>query len=229
MTVKTILSNKGSNVTTTEPAATPEFGMRILAEHGIGALVVVGADQRVIGVLSERDIVRALAERGASGLTEPLARVMTRNESTCSPSDTVKSIMKQMTACKFRHLPVVEAARRHRIHRRRGQAHAHGNAGRIRGVARLHSDGLTIVSESLQVLSGDTDVFATAERCFVEAAMWRLTKAIIISWLVGVVCGVGIVIVSQRADRTPRALSAGNQIAPQTIGTAPASPDGIAR
>jgi CBS domain-containing protein len=82
--------------------------MRILAEHGIGALVVLGADQRVIGVLSERDIVRALAERGASALTEPLARVMTRNVSTCSPSDTVKSIMKQMTACKFRHLPVVE-------------------------------------------------------------------------------------------------------------------------
>jgi CBS domain len=57
MTVKTILSNKGSNVTTTEPAATLECGMRILAEHGIGALVVVGADQRVIGVLSERDIL----------------------------------------------------------------------------------------------------------------------------------------------------------------------------
>jgi CBS domain-containing protein len=53
--------------------------MRILAEHGIEALVVLGADQRVIGVLSERDIVRALAERGASALTEPLARVMTRN------------------------------------------------------------------------------------------------------------------------------------------------------
>ena len=52
--------------------------------------------------------MRALAERGASALTEPLARVMTRNVSTCSPSDTVKSIMKQMTACKFRHLPVVE-------------------------------------------------------------------------------------------------------------------------
>ena len=79
MTVKTILSNKGSNVTTTEPAATLESGMRILAEHGIGALVVLGADQRVIGVLSERDIVRALAERGASALTEPLARVMTTN------------------------------------------------------------------------------------------------------------------------------------------------------
>jgi CBS domain-containing protein len=108
MTVKTILSNKGGNVTTTGPADTLESGMRILAEHGIGALVVLGADQRVIGVLSERDIVRALAERGPSALTEPLAQVMTRNVSTCSPSDTVKSIMKRMTVCKFRHLPVVE-------------------------------------------------------------------------------------------------------------------------
>src|SRR5580700_10967241 len=62
----------------------------------------------MIGILSERDIVRALAERGPSALTEPLARVMTRNVSTCSPADTVKTIMKQMTACKLRHLAVVE-------------------------------------------------------------------------------------------------------------------------
>ena len=102
MTVKMILSNKGSNVTTTEPAATFESGMRILAEQGIGALVVLGADQRVIGVLSERDIVRALAEQGASALTEPLARVMTRNVSTCSPSDTAVSILRP---CVYRESP----------------------------------------------------------------------------------------------------------------------------
>jgi CBS domain-containing protein len=111
MTVKAILSNKGSNVTTIEPAATLESGIRILAEREIGALVVLDAQQRVIGVLSERDIVRALAERGASALTEPLARVMTRKVSTCTQSETVKSIMKQMTECKFRHVPVVEQER----------------------------------------------------------------------------------------------------------------------
>jgi CBS domain-containing protein len=65
MTVKTILSTKGSHVTTTEPTATLESAIAILAERGIGALVVLGADQRVIGILSEREIVRALAERGA--------------------------------------------------------------------------------------------------------------------------------------------------------------------
>jgi CBS domain-containing protein len=111
MTVKTILSTKGSNVTTTEPTATLESGIRILAERGIGALVVLGADHRVIGILSERDVVRALAERGAGALTEPLARVMTRKISTCTQSDTADSIMEQMTADKFRHVPVVEEER----------------------------------------------------------------------------------------------------------------------
>ena len=111
MTVKAILSTKGSDVTTTEPTATLESGIRILAERGIGALVVLGADDRVIGILSERDVVRALAERGAGALTEPLARVMTRKVSTCTQSETVKSIMRQMTVCKFRHVPVVEQER----------------------------------------------------------------------------------------------------------------------
>jgi CBS domain-containing protein len=111
MTVKVILSKKGSDVSTIDPTATLESGIRILAERGIGALVVLGADQRMIGILSERDIVRALAERGADALTEPLARVMTRNVSTCTQSETVNSIMEQMTAGKFRHVPVVEGER----------------------------------------------------------------------------------------------------------------------
>jgi CBS domain-containing protein len=111
MTVQMILSKKGSDVTTIDPSATLESGIRILAERGIGALVVLGADQRMIGILSERDIVRALAERGAGSLTEPLARVMTRNVSTCTESETVNSIMEQMTAGKFRHVPVVEEER----------------------------------------------------------------------------------------------------------------------
>jgi CBS domain-containing protein len=111
MTVKAILSTKGSDVTTTDPTATLESGIRILAERGIGALVVLGADHQVIGILSERDIVRALAERGAAALTEPLAQVMTRKISTCTQSESVNSIMEQMTAGKFRHVPVVEQER----------------------------------------------------------------------------------------------------------------------
>ena len=66
MTVKGILSAKGSNVTTTEPTATLESGIGILAERGIGALVVLGADQLVIGILSERDVVRRKQTRSVS-------------------------------------------------------------------------------------------------------------------------------------------------------------------
>src|SRR4030081_1584954 len=83
MNVKTILSLKGSQVTTIEPHATLEAAVALLAKHRIGALVVLGADQRVIGILSERDIVRALAELGAAALTTPLAQVMTRKVVTC--------------------------------------------------------------------------------------------------------------------------------------------------
>jgi CBS domain-containing protein len=111
MTVKTILSTKGSDVTTIEATATLEYGIGILAKRGIGALVVLAANHRVIGLLSERDIVRALAERGAGALTEPVARAMTRKVSTCTQSETVDSVMEQMTADKFRHVPVVEEER----------------------------------------------------------------------------------------------------------------------
>ena len=69
---------------------------------------MLGTDRRVIGILSERDIVRALAERGAGVLSEPLAQVMTRKVITCSESDSVGVLMERMTTGKFRHLPVIE-------------------------------------------------------------------------------------------------------------------------
>jgi CBS domain-containing protein len=111
MNVKTILALKGSHVTTIEPTATLEGAVALLAEHRIGALVVLGADQRIIGILSERDIVRALAELGTSALTTPLAQVMTRKVVTCSEADTVAAIMELMTTGKFRHVPVLEQDR----------------------------------------------------------------------------------------------------------------------
>jgi CBS domain-containing protein len=79
-----------------------------LAEHRIGAVVVLGADRRVIGILSERDIVCAFAEVGAEALTKRLAQVMTREVATCGESETAVSIMERMTTGKFRHIPVVE-------------------------------------------------------------------------------------------------------------------------
>jgi CBS domain-containing protein len=111
MNVSTILSAKGSNVITIEPTATLDTAIKMLAERKIGALVVLGPEQRVIGILSERDIVRVLAERGAAALTLPLSLVMTRKVQTCSHSDTIGDLMEQMTAGKFRHVPVVEEDR----------------------------------------------------------------------------------------------------------------------
>ena len=108
MHVKNILSVKGSNVVSIEPTATLESAVRTLAQHKIGALLVLGPDRRIVGILSERDIVRVLAEQGASALTQPLAQVMTRKVFTCSPSETIGVIMERMTAGKFRHVPVID-------------------------------------------------------------------------------------------------------------------------
>jgi CBS domain-containing protein len=111
MNVKMMLSLKGRNVTTIEPHATLETAVALLAKHRIGALVVQGAEERVIGILSERDIVRALAELGASALATPLSQVMTRKVVTCGEAETVAGIMERMTTGKFRHVPVIEQDR----------------------------------------------------------------------------------------------------------------------
>ncbi len=111
MTVKIILSRKGADVFTIEPTATLKAAIDTLAARRVGALVVLGPDQRVIGIVSERDVVRALAEQGAGVLNEPLSQVMTRKVVTCSQGETVASLMERMTSGKFRHLPVVEQDR----------------------------------------------------------------------------------------------------------------------
>jgi CBS domain-containing protein len=111
MTVQTILSDKGNDVVTIEPTTTLDVAIQTLTDRKIGALVVLGADCRLIGTLSERDIVRALAERGSQALNEPLAQVMTRAVVTCGTSDTVSAIMERMTTGKFRHVPVLEQER----------------------------------------------------------------------------------------------------------------------
>jgi CBS domain-containing protein len=108
MTVSIILAGKGREVATIEPNATLGDAVRLLAEKRIGATVVLGADRRVVGILSERDIVRVLAERGAAVLNEPVSQTMTRKVSTCNESETVVQIMERMTDGKFRHVPVVD-------------------------------------------------------------------------------------------------------------------------
>ena len=93
------------------PTATFEAAVEILSQRRIGALVVLGAEQRVIGILSERDVVMALAVTGAAALKQPLSQVMTRKVSTCTSDQTISTIMEQMTTGKFRHVPVVEQDR----------------------------------------------------------------------------------------------------------------------
>lgn len=111
MTVKAILSAKGGNVVTIEPNTNVLAATKLLAERRIGALVVTGPDRRVVGIVSERDIVQRLAERGPATLELPLTEVMTRKVVTCTPADTISSVMERMTEGKFRHLPVVEQGR----------------------------------------------------------------------------------------------------------------------
>jgi CBS domain-containing protein len=108
MNVKNILAAKGGSLMSIEPTATLATAVKTLADHKIGALLVLGPDRRMVGILSERDIVRVLAERGASVLEQPLAQVMTRKVVTCSQSETIGGIMERMTRGKFRHVPVLE-------------------------------------------------------------------------------------------------------------------------
>ena len=83
-------------------------GGEAASERRIGAVVILGADNRIVGIFSERDIVRALAERGSTTLNEPVSQVMTRDVKTCSEDDSIGELMGRMTTGKFRHMPVVQ-------------------------------------------------------------------------------------------------------------------------
>ena len=111
MTVSTILSVKGRDIFTIEPGATLTAAAKLLAEKRIGALLILGPDHRITGILSERDIVRAIAERGAAALNDFVSTAMTREVVTCRETETITSIMDRMTSGKFRHLPVVDQSR----------------------------------------------------------------------------------------------------------------------
>jgi len=107
MTVRSILNTKGRQVTTVEPDIKLSAAIKLLVERRIGAVLVMHRSQ-IEGILSERDIVRVLGERGASVLDEPVSEVMTRKVVDCKETDTVAEIMEMMTTGKFRHLPVID-------------------------------------------------------------------------------------------------------------------------
>jgi CBS domain-containing protein len=108
MNVAAILETKGRAVVTIAPEAKMADAVDLLRRKGIGAVVVSDDGVKVGGILSERDIVHALADRGAAMLAEGVADLMTRHVYTCAPSDTVADLMAEMTRRRIRHLPVVE-------------------------------------------------------------------------------------------------------------------------
>ncbi|MEQ9146465.1 MAG: CBS domain-containing protein [Parvibaculaceae bacterium] len=107
MNVEVILKSKGSEVTTIASNETLGSCVKLLSERKIGAVVVVD-DGKVRGILSERDIVRALAAAGAEAMDLPVGQVMTANVITCTRDDTIDQLMDAMTGGRFRHIPVIE-------------------------------------------------------------------------------------------------------------------------
>jgi CBS domain-containing protein len=107
MNVKAILAAKGGEVVTIEPTADLAAATQLLSANRIGAVLIRGAGGHIAGILSERDIVRALSQHGSAALALPVGQVMTREVMTCTEDETIGDVMERMTSGKFRHLPVV--------------------------------------------------------------------------------------------------------------------------
>jgi CBS domain-containing protein len=108
MNVETILASKGSDVATIDQRASLADAVARLRDLGIGALVVSDDGRHIDGIVSERDVVRALAAHGASALGRTVASAMSTTVVTCGRSDSVEELMASMTERRFRHLPVVD-------------------------------------------------------------------------------------------------------------------------
>lgn len=108
MNVASILKVKGKSVATARPDETVEAVAQKLAARKIGAIVIVGDGGHVNGIISERDIIRAISSNGASALTLPVGDIMTKNVMSCHEASTLEQMMAVMTQGRFRHVPVIE-------------------------------------------------------------------------------------------------------------------------
>src|ERR1700722_2005508 len=108
MQVKHILSHKGREVVTIASDATLSEAARLMARRHIGAVVVRNRDGSITGIISERDLVRAIADESVAALGKTVASRMTRDVTTCIEIDTIEDLMETMTRGRFRHMPVVE-------------------------------------------------------------------------------------------------------------------------
>ncbi|HQS10687.1 MAG TPA: CBS domain-containing protein [Xanthobacteraceae bacterium] len=111
MTVGIILQRKTSGLVTISPEASLTQAVQSLSQNRIGAIVATGPDGNLEGILSERDVVRILGERGPDVLSQPVSSVMTRAVVTCTADETVPAIMERMTRGRFRHVPVVSGSK----------------------------------------------------------------------------------------------------------------------
>lgn len=110
MRIADVLSNKGAAVATIAPETTVSQLLASLAALNIGAMVVVGADG-LVGIVSERDVVRELHKRGGGLLGQPVSEIMTTVLATCTPRDTVDHLVVLMTQNRVRHVPVLDDGR----------------------------------------------------------------------------------------------------------------------
>ena len=111
MNVAQILKDKGHSVVVDRPDTSIGDVVRHLAAKSIGAIVIVDDDDGVAGIVSERDVMRAIAGHGGSCLERPVGDIMTRDVVSCRAQDSVNDIMGMMTAGRFRHVPVVDDGR----------------------------------------------------------------------------------------------------------------------
>jgi CBS domain-containing protein len=108
MNIAQILKTKGRAVATARPESTLSEIIVKLAQKKIGAIVIVGDKGDVVGILSERDIIRQLSERGEAALKEPASKSMTSAVISCQETSTLEEMMELMTQGRFRHVPVIE-------------------------------------------------------------------------------------------------------------------------
>ena len=107
MQISQLLRHKGRDIATIDGAESVRTALAVLAEKGIGALVVSSDGRRIDGIVSERDVARGLHERGAGLLAEPVSSVMTAEVHTCPPDASVHDLARTMTDKRVRHVPVV--------------------------------------------------------------------------------------------------------------------------
>jgi CBS domain-containing protein len=108
MNVDTILKHKGGGVFTTATDKSLLDIAKLLAQHGIGCIVIVGDDDKIAGIMSERDLMRAIGQAGPKVLNEPVSNFMTKTVVTAGEANTSDQLMSTMTMKRFRHIPVVE-------------------------------------------------------------------------------------------------------------------------